>query len=731
MSKARENVDKLNSIVETLTALNALAFSPVGSFLTARKEGYVYEVASPSATDHDVTTSGGVKLYVLPSGEGVWDAQFFDVANDADRINKAIQWTIKKQKTVGELYKVLVVGNYTLDKPIKCFDFTGTSYEYVTVSIEAPTMGYAFTRKTNFVFTDKNECGIVAMALRAFKLKGISLQGAANNRVLPSYQSLLDRDGWWNPNGAVDFGSFKKHTGIMFDPFYSLQALNERFAYFDGSGTEPNHYVEPDRSTGIASIEECEIQGFIWGICCSGSDLQLGDSITIDRCNLSYNKNAVVIGESQNRGIAVNACHGKGHDVFFVGGSGYAAGTGSGNYINGGVFVFNYAFVAINTERGNGACNDVYVEATWTIGQVTGGHGFRFNDCQIKLLRSDLDRGVSAVLTGDGAVTFNGGYYGYYTALPYQMAIGQFINITGGAVFDAPPTLLNWTSNAAINFVSGNFRFTQVSGRNIGNIYNGSAASTLGSARYLLTGQKLRLDDLGSWEVMNATQRTFISNATASIDGNGVVTLTGIDTSNIFVNDSLFSETSQIIDDNSTSTQSIQYYKLGDVKTINVGASSCVLSGGSKDLEDGKTYTVFVTSFPTVRRPRQASMTNGSNILTNAGIITQDWYVGGPIRGNGIPADTRVAAVVAGQITMTKNATATQTTDIYDGYLVPCDAYNTVAPFFGNYHRGSVTKNIAPSKDANNMILVGWVCTAGGAPGTWEPMYQSAVTPAT
>ena len=45
--------------------------------------------------------------------------------------------------------------------------------------------------------------------------------------------------------------------------------------------------------------------------------------------------------------------------------------------------------------------------------------------------------------------------------------------------------------------------------------------------------------------------------------------------------------------------------------------------------------------------------------------------------------------------------------------------------------QGDFVTNSAPTKDANNMSLRGWTCTASGAPGSWEPVYESVVSPAT
>lgn len=57
--------------VPALLADTALTYSNVtaGYVICTRTESYAYEVAASGASDHDVTTAGGVKLYVLPTAD--------------------------------------------------------------------------------------------------------------------------------------------------------------------------------------------------------------------------------------------------------------------------------------------------------------------------------------------------------------------------------------------------------------------------------------------------------------------------------------------------------------------------------------------------------------------------------------------------------------------------------------------------------------------------------------
>lgn len=58
--------------VDALLADTTLTYSTVaaGDIVRTRSEGFAYQVAASGASDHHVTTAGGVKLYVLPSDAG-------------------------------------------------------------------------------------------------------------------------------------------------------------------------------------------------------------------------------------------------------------------------------------------------------------------------------------------------------------------------------------------------------------------------------------------------------------------------------------------------------------------------------------------------------------------------------------------------------------------------------------------------------------------------------------
>lgn len=53
------------------------------------------------------------------------------------------------------------------------------------------------------------------------------------------------------------------------------------------------------------------------------------------------------------------------------------------------------------------------------------------------------------------------------------------------------------------------------------------------------------------------------------------------------------------------------------------------------------------------------------------------------------------------------------------------DTQSTAAPTSGNWAQGNMCKNTAPVEAGAataKYVVVGWVCTASGTPGTWLPM---------
>ena len=90
--------DCLSTLSERVTGKEPIAFGTValliadstrtysnttaGDYIRTRAEGFAYEVAASGASDHHVTTGGGLKLYVLPIDQGYYVSSFWNGAGD-------------------------------------------------------------------------------------------------------------------------------------------------------------------------------------------------------------------------------------------------------------------------------------------------------------------------------------------------------------------------------------------------------------------------------------------------------------------------------------------------------------------------------------------------------------------------------------------------------------------------------------------------------------------------
>ena len=734
------------ALTYTVGTANTVA---AGDIISTREEGYAYEVAASGATDNDVTTAGGVKLYVLPTGAGVWDAQFFDIADDADRVQTAVDWCIAKAKSDQKSYKVFVVGQYTMDHPIGIFDFNGTGFTFCTVDIEAPTGGYLANKRTTFKFTNPLWPGIVIQQARNVTLKNISIIGSANDLILPSYSALLERDAasppWWRKNsGGVDTGAadigvgsrvYGLHAGVVWDLFNASQSAADKFSYYDGSTAGvPNHYVGGGGTTAT-QLDNCEVQGWIVGAQTSGSATQLGDSFTFRECNFSYNRVHYMIGESQNRGIVASDCHGKGCDVILAGGSGYGAGTGAGNYVRGGVYVFNYAMVDISTSRGNGAFTDVYAESTWTVGHVTGNFGFTFKDCNIKIIdgTQNSSKQPDTHLSGAGAARFVGGYLGTYVNDSRRLNMTQgpgysFQNVT----FQDVPFVYNDYLPMFENCNCRGVNTNKFGGTHIGNMANYLVRATyaVGDTFIDFNGDVFKATSRSSGQFLGSIA------VTDNNDGTATFSVSATNANNILVGDYIAALNFQgMQNDRAKTTTNLGIAGIGRVS--NVSGTTITIEAVSKSLTSA-TYTLYTHRLPKVLRPTAGDTTSGSATVTNVS-NPNDWSVGDFIRSpanNGwVAPGTRVIAKdnTLKTLTLSNPASATRTAEwLCDGVLALVQASGGGPPSNGYYHRGAFVKNDYPlSVDANDMILSGWICVTGGKPGTWEPVYVSTVTPAT
>ena len=107
-----------------------------GDILRTLAEGFAYEVAASGATDHHVTTAGGVKLYVLPSESGMSIEAFGAVASADQATASANVTAIRKALIAGVAFNATVVvpnrdlpflvnDNFTIDSTLNGLRWKG------------------------------------------------------------------------------------------------------------------------------------------------------------------------------------------------------------------------------------------------------------------------------------------------------------------------------------------------------------------------------------------------------------------------------------------------------------------------------------------------------------------------------------------------------------------------------------------------------------------------------
>lgn len=60
-----------------------------------------------------------------------------------------------------------------------------------------------------------------------------------------------------------------------------------------------------------------------------------------------------------------------------------------------------------------------------------------------------------------------------------------------------------------------------------------------------------------------------------------------------------------------------------------------------------------------------------------------------------------------------------------EGYLQAATNAGTAAPTTGSYRQGDIIRHSAPSEAGSagsKYVIVGFICTASGSPGTWKEM---------
>ena len=123
----------LDGVTATTADLNAKAFDTVallladttltystvtaGNIVRTRSEGFAYQVAASGASDHNVTTAGSVKLYVLPGANGV-AVDAFGAVGDGTTDDAAVLTRVAAYASANQTTPIIFDGFYRSTSPL-------------------------------------------------------------------------------------------------------------------------------------------------------------------------------------------------------------------------------------------------------------------------------------------------------------------------------------------------------------------------------------------------------------------------------------------------------------------------------------------------------------------------------------------------------------------------------------------------------------------------------------
>jgi hypothetical protein len=388
---------------------------------------------------------------------------------------------------------------------------------------------------------------------------------------------------------------------------------------------------------------------------------------------------------------------------------------------------------------GASALKNVYAESMWSLGfwgWNSGRFGLQIDGCYFKFLRPDVgyEQNVDTHFHAAGLVVATGTYFGQYSNVVrrlsfYNAAKMSFI----GCTFDGEPQFKN---ENIIRMDKCSNAYAGQGLRSYSEKY-GDSLTTLGSSGYEIQGSPfavvensgplnyIRYKAQNGWDVIGLD-----GSVSFTVSGSGTATFTTANAARYKVGDFITTITAWNGEKPESTLPNISYSQqiIGRVNSI-IG-TTVTLNEVPISFTSGN-YTPYLYRLPIIRNRTVGTTTSGSADITSVSPVT-GWAIGQRIQGTGIPTGSQITNVVGTTITINQNATASGTVEIFDTKFWVELATRNAAPTTGSWVRGDFVRWYAGSaKDANNMMLAGWICTVTGAPGTWEPVYWSAVSPAT
>jgi hypothetical protein len=594
------------------------------------------------------------RTFISKLFETVSIKDFGAVGNNIADDTAAIQTAIDAIKNTG-IKLIVPSGNYKITDTIK---IGYGNNQYVAIHIEGNGRNQDFGT-CRFLATFGDRPAINIQGARGVTLSGISLKGI---NVAPEGRSDFltnpDYTDWITP--GCTFGTFNPYCGIAIDAYSGVDP---------GAGNNYPNDAYGRYHTSRVTIKEVEVRNFVVGYCVKPSnDDNNAEDIAFRDCVAKACTFGFTTGGKQNKGIsytdgAMINC--------FCAYSGLRYGRKNGaipRLFNLDIVVCHRILEVAHTVY-SGSIVGLYCENICEIGYFGSGYGSASNTLSITgcaFNRTEFNSGVFAA---------------FYMNVAFHGCSFQSADVDGIINFFVEPL------NVTVSFTNCTFGHTGGTANTTRLLYSGTTALSMAQGCKMIYGAQFPCDNTLNLPALPARQVIYESIWDIIVKTSTTTQrykVTKGFTPTLFLGDARSISADKTTVTITTTSANIGSYMIGDFVLWNVKVQSPLTAVAQNWLApaykitaiSGLTITATCIILPvnvgttpgnTViyregfmnATPSTATVTAGSNVLTNVTGIATNFQEGDWIKGTGIPGNARVVSVNAGAGTLTLNLNAT------------------------------------------------------------------------
>lgn len=651
--------------------------------------------------------------------------------DDQPFIQAAIDHVVSNNDVVAEVY--IPAGQYKITSELIVYRDLNSDGVAESVSMRFRGDG-GFPYSTNLAkvswisCTHKDTFAIGIHRAKGLRIENLYISGQ-NDITFSTAKALFEAD------EATDFvvngcrnNAYSPYAAIAIDWAGSntSPAAADRYPGLD------SYYVSGQSSGGSTDIQisECRIEGFVTGIILSPSGFsQNAEQVDIARCRIEKCKALVAPCNLQSRSFNIRDITCWGNTLHVVDCSSWGEGSGQLPFFYGGNFAgaVKYLFQSAGPVQ-QGSFNNVFAETIYAIGKFNGSN-LSFQGCMFKFTYPSATTSIApTILSSNDPVSAFGCTFIHSAnspdSKPLVFACNQ-LNLIG-CTFDVLP--LNRTYQKTIYHQGTSFRHLSGSAEGDTDHYGTGATVTYPvpgnkNGMAVAPGQSLIVPSWNDRKFEVTAPRDRLTN----IEGGTVSVTFAADQTATFTSSApgRWREGDTVLFP-SLLTDSFGNSVYGTASITDITGSTVTLSGvpteyAPANLNDPVDLYPHLYTPYRWHEPSIGDVTNGSNVIANVESTTANtlvWRAGQRISGAGIPEGTYVVSSNATSITISVNATATNSNvDLYDAPL-RTKAWAAAAPTTGSWTKGTV---IFDSTGATN----GWRCTSSGTFGSTNPTFAA------